>query len=105
MKFTRHIESQEGCISKTLNAIGDKWTPLILREIAEGSQRFSVLEKNLDGISPRTLSQRLDHLVHEGVLTKKAYRQIPPKIEYSLTDKGHDLIPILRQMAKWGLKY
>jgi DNA-binding HxlR family transcriptional regulator len=63
------------------------------------------LQKELDGISPRTLSQRLDHLVKEQILSKESYNELPPRVEYTLTKKGDDLIPVLRQMAKWGLKY
>jgi DNA-binding HxlR family transcriptional regulator len=101
----KKIEEQEGCIGKALEVIGDKWTPLILRSIADGNCRFGLLQKELPGISPRTLSQRLDHLVNERILSKKSYNEIPPRVEYSLTEKGDDLIPVLRQMAKWGLKY
>jgi DNA-binding HxlR family transcriptional regulator len=99
------IEEREGCIGKALQVIGDKWTPLILRSIADGHCRFGSLQKELPGISPRTLSQRLEHLVNEGILSKKSYSEIPPRVEYTLTNKGNDLLPILRQMAKWGLKY
>jgi DNA-binding HxlR family transcriptional regulator len=101
----KKIEEQEGCIGKALQVIGDKWTPLILKSIADGNCRFGSLQKELPGISPRTLSQRLDHLVCESILSKKAYNEIPPRIEYTLTQKGDDLIPVLRQMAKWGYKY
>jgi DNA-binding HxlR family transcriptional regulator len=101
----RKIEEKEGCICKALQIIGDKWTPLILKAIADGNCRFGSLQKELDRISPRTLSQRLDHLVHEQILSKRSYNEIPPRVEYALTKKGSDLIPVLRQMAKWGLKY
>jgi DNA-binding HxlR family transcriptional regulator len=101
----RKIEEKEGCICKALNVIGDKWTPLILKSVADGSCRFGSLQKEVVGISPRTLSQRLEHLVNEQILSKKSYNEIPPRVEYTLTDKGSDLIPVLRQMAKWGLKY
>ena len=101
----KKIEEQEGCVNKALQIIGDKWTPLILKLIADGNCRFGSLQKELPGISPRTLSQRLEHLVSEKILSKKSYNEIPPRVEYSLTEKGNDLIPVLRQMAKWGLKY
>jgi DNA-binding HxlR family transcriptional regulator len=101
----RKIEEKEGCICKALNVIGDKWTPLILKSVANGSCRFGLLQKEVVGISPRTLSQRLEHLVNEQILSKKSYNEIPPRVEYTLTKKGNDLIPVLRQMAKWGLKY
>jgi DNA-binding HxlR family transcriptional regulator len=101
----KKIEEQDGCVSKALRIIGDKWTPLILKSIANGNCRFGSLQKELDGISPRTLSQRLDHLVKEQILSKESYNELPPRVEYTLTKKGDDLIPVLRQMAKWGLKY
>jgi DNA-binding HxlR family transcriptional regulator len=101
----KKIEEKEGCICKALQVIGDKWTPLILKAIADGNCRFGLLQKEVAGISPRTLSQRLDHLVKENILSKKSYNEIPPRVEYALTEKGSDLIPVLRQMAKWGLKH
>jgi DNA-binding HxlR family transcriptional regulator len=101
----KKIEEREGCVGKALQIIGDKWSPLILMAITNGNCRFGSLQKELEGISPRTLSQRLDHLVHEQILSKKSYNEIPPRVEYTLTTKGSDLIPVLRQMAKWGLKY
>jgi DNA-binding HxlR family transcriptional regulator len=101
----KKIEEKEGCIFKALGVIGDKWTPLILKAIADGHCRFGALQKEVTGISPRTLSQRLEHLVNEQILNKKSYNEIPPRVEYALTKKGSDLIPVLRQMAKWGLKY
>lgn len=100
-----NIEPHTGCISKALAVVGDKWSPLILREIAEGTHRFSILARHLVGISPRTLSQRLDHLEQAGILRKECFSEMPPRIEYTLTAKGADLLPILRQMAKWGDKY
>jgi DNA-binding HxlR family transcriptional regulator len=101
----KKIEEKEGCICKALAVIGDKWTPLILKAIADGNCRFGLLQKEVAGISPRTLSQRLEHLVNENILSKKSYNEIPPRVEYTLTQKGSDLIPVLRQMAKWGFKY
>lgn len=73
--------------------------------MAEGQKRFCEFERSLPGISPRTLSQRLDNLTEQKIISKKSYSQVPPKVEYTLTDKGHDLIPVLKQMANWGSKY
>jgi DNA-binding HxlR family transcriptional regulator len=88
-----------------MQIIGSKWTALILRDMARGAQRFSELEKSISGINPRTLSQRLDDLEAQGIITKKSFAEVPPRTEYTLTAKGQDLIPVLRQMAAWGDKY
>ncbi len=102
---TEPIEPSIGCIASAMQVIGNKWTALLLRDLATGPKRFTELEKSVGGINPRTLSQRLDELETHGIITKEAYKQIPPRIEYALTPKGFDLIPILRQMANWGEKY
>lgn len=100
---------QQTCIYKTMQAIGDKWTPLILREITDGSCRFTSLQKSLESIkpriSPRTLAQRLEYMVQIGILEKKTFAEMPPRIEYTLTEKGEDLIPVLAEMSEWGTKY
>lgn len=102
---TEAIEPRIGCIAGAMQIIGSKWTALLLRDLASGPKRFSELEKSVEGINPRTLSQRLDDLEQQGVVTKQSYAQVPPRVEYELTSKGQDLIPILRQMADWGNKY
>ena len=99
------LEPHIGCISSAMEIIGNKWTALILRDLAGGPKRFGELEKSLDGISPRTLSQRLDGLAEHGIITRRSFPEVPPRCEYTLTSKGDDLIPILRQMAVWGEKY
>jgi DNA-binding HxlR family transcriptional regulator len=63
------------------------------------------LEHALSGISPRTLSQRLDDMEHCGLITKKSFAEVPPRVEYTLTQKGKDLLPILKSMGDWGEKY
>jgi len=110
MKFRRthltpRLESKEGCIACAANILGSKWTALILRDLSEGSKRFKDFEKSLPGISPRTLSQRLDELECKDVVTKKSFAEVPPRVEYTLTSKGNDLLPILKSMADWGTKY
>jgi DNA-binding HxlR family transcriptional regulator len=99
------IESKVGCIASAMQIIGNKWTALILRDLAAGPKRFSELEKSVGSINPRTLSQRLDDLEQHHIITKQSYAEVPPRIEYALTTKGQDLIPVLRQMAEWGDKY
>jgi DNA-binding HxlR family transcriptional regulator len=99
------IERRPGCVAEALDIVGNKWTALIVMELAMGSARFSALEKLLGGISPRTLSQRLDELEQKKLITKKNYAEVPPRVEYTLTQKGQDLMPILKSMAEWGDKY
>jgi DNA-binding HxlR family transcriptional regulator len=99
------IEPKIGCIAAAMEIIGSKWTALILRDLTSGPKRFGELEKSLAGISPRTLSQRMDDLESQGIVTKQTYNEVPPRCEYTLTEKGEDLVPILRQMAIWGEKH
>jgi len=94
-----------GCIAAAMEIIGNKWTALILRDLASGSKRFCLLEKSVGNINPRTLSKRLDDLEAQGIISKEVFAEVPPRIEYTLTQKGLDLIPILQQMAAWGDKY
>lgn len=96
---------EEGCVASCLGVLGHKWTGLILTELTTGPKRFSQLERSLDGISPRTLAQRLDDLVKYKIVSKAAFAEVPPRIEYTLTQKGEDFIPVLQQMATWGTKY
>jgi len=98
-------EPRCGCIAAALKILGDKWSGFIIRELTAGPRRFSELQAALTGISPRTLSQRLDFLEAEAVIIKKTYAEVPPRVEYSLTPKGEDLTPILQSMIAWGDKY
>lgn len=99
------IESRDGCLASALSVLGNKWSALILRDLTTGPKRFSVLERSLTGISPRTLSQRLDDLERLGIITKKSFAETPPRVEYTITAKGNDFIPALQQLAIWGEKY
>jgi len=99
------IEKHPGCVAEALSIVGNKWTALIIMELAKGPLRFSVLEKSLVNISPRTLSQRLDELEQKHIITKACFAEVPPRVEYQLTNKGKDLTPVLKSMAAWGDKY
>jgi DNA-binding HxlR family transcriptional regulator len=99
------IESTVGCLAAAMKIIGNKWTVLILRDLFSGPKRFCELEKSVGSINPRTLSQRLDDLESEGILTRKSFAEVPPRTEYTLTNKGQDLLPVLQQMAAWGTKH
>ncbi len=102
---TRPLEPKGGCIAAAMQVIGNKWTALILRDLASGPMRFCELERSVGSINPRTLSQRLDDLAAHGIIIKQQCGDSPTRPEYSLTDKGQDLIPVLRQMAAWGTKH
>ncbi len=99
------IEPKCGCIAASLQVIGDKWSGLLVRELTSGPKRFGALQEALQGISPRTLSQRLDALEACCIITKTVFAEAPPRVEYALTKKGEDLIPILQSMVAWGVKY
>ena len=99
------IEQKEGCLANAITILGNKWSALILRDLNESTRRFGELEKSLQGISPRTLSQRLDDLESCGIITKQSFAEMPPRVEYSITQKGRDLIPALQKLADWGSKY
>jgi len=102
---TQPLEPKVGCIAGAMEIIGNKWTALILRDLTTGPKRFGELEKSVGGINPRTLSQRLDDLQRHGIIDRETFAEVPPRCEYSLTDKGRDLVPVLKQMATWGNKY
>jgi DNA-binding HxlR family transcriptional regulator len=99
------LEPKSGCIASAMEIIGSKWTALILRDLSTGPKRFSELEKSVGTINPRTLSQRLDDLEKHDIVTKTSFAEVPPRIEYTLTEKGEDLVPVLRAMSNWGDKY
>ena len=89
-------------IARTAILIGDRWTPLIVRDLAPGCRRFSELQRSLSGISPKTLSDRLRRLEDAGVVSRACYAEMPPRVEYGLTDKGHALLPVLESMRAFG---
>lgn len=97
------IERSVGCpVARTADLISNKWSPLILRDLAEGDRRFSQLERSLAGISPKTLSERLKKLEQADVLSRTCFPEVPPRVEYSLTEKGHALLPVIDTMRDFG---
>ena len=89
-------------VCKTAEIVCGKWTLLLIRDLAEGHSRFSELERSLQGISPRTLSLRLKALEEEGVVARETYPEVPPRVEYRLTEKGRALMPIIDGMRTYG---
>jgi DNA-binding HxlR family transcriptional regulator len=92
-------------IAKTAEIISGKWTLLIIRDLTTGTKRFSELERSLAGISPKTLSERLTALENEDVLSRHAYAEVPPKVEYSLTEKGQALVEVIEAMRAYGKRW
>lgn len=97
--------AKKGCVAAAASIIGAKWTPQILYALFFGTCRFCELQKEVGGVNPRTLSARLNELEEAGIVQKNAYAELPPRIEYILTKKGRDLMPILEGMVAWGQKY
>jgi DNA-binding HxlR family transcriptional regulator len=91
-----------GCCAEIISG---KWTLLLIRDLAEGSCRFCELERSLDGISPRTLSLRLRALEDNGVVERKTYPEVPPRVEYGLTEKGRALVPLIEDMRAYGRRW
>lgn len=89
-------------VARTARIVSGKWTLLIIRDLTTGTKRFSELERSLEGISPKTLSERLTALEHEGMVTRRTYAEVPPKVEYSLTEKGQALVSLIGAMREYG---
>ncbi|MBU3874584.1 helix-turn-helix transcriptional regulator [Faecalicatena sp. AGMB00832] len=92
-------------VEMTLQLIGDKWKVLIIRDLLGGTKRFNELMRSVSGISQKVLTANLRSLEASGLVNRKVYPQVPPKVEYSLTDTGLSLKPILDSMIEWGMAY
>jgi DNA-binding HxlR family transcriptional regulator len=92
-------------VCRTAEIVCGKWTLLIVRDLAEGRSRFCELERSLGGISPRTLSLRLRSLEEEGILHRTTFPEVPPRVEYALTEKGRALVPIIDSMRVYGAEW
>ena len=89
----------------TLMLISNRWKVLILRELIAGTKRFGELKKSVAGISQKVLTSNLRSMEESGLLTRKVYAEVPPRVEYTLTETGYSLKPILDAMVDWGTKY
>jgi DNA-binding HxlR family transcriptional regulator len=92
-------------VETTLLLIGDKWKVLIMRDLLTGTKRFGELKKSVGSISQKVLTQNLRMMEENGLINRKVYAEVPPKVEYSLTDLGCSLKPILDSMSQWGQEY
>jgi DNA-binding HxlR family transcriptional regulator len=99
-------ESNSRCpVCRTADVVCGKWTLLVIRDLAEGSSRFCELERSLEGISPRTLSLRLRALEEEGIVARNTFPEVPPRVEYALTEKGEALVPLIEDMRRYGSRW
>lgn len=92
-------------VTTTLSVIGGKWKPIILYAIQEETRRFSHIKKLIPAISQKMLTQQLRELEEDGVIHREVYPVVPPKVEYTLTDYGRTLMPIMEAMAAWGQRH
>jgi DNA-binding HxlR family transcriptional regulator len=100
------MASQDTCpVCATAEVVCGKWTLLVIRDLAEGRSRFCELERSLQGISPRTLSLRLRALEEEGIVERQTFPEVPPRVEYGLTEKGMALVPLIEDMRAYGLQW
>src|SRR5438874_9935475 len=100
------MASAETCpVCRTAAVVCGKWTLLLVRDLAQGTSRFCELERSLAGISPRTLSLRLRALEDEGIVERHTFPEVPPRVEYALTEKGRALLPIVEDMRAYGERW
>jgi DNA-binding HxlR family transcriptional regulator len=92
-------------VCRTAEIVCVKWTLLLVRDLSEGRSRFCELERSLQGISPRTLSLRLRALEEEGIVERHTYPEVPPRVEYALTEKGRALLPLIDGMRDYGSQW
>ena len=95
-----------GCpVETTLMLISDRWKVLIIRDLLEGTKRFGELKKSVGNISQKVLTTNLRSMEEAGLLTRKVYAEVPPRVEYTLTETGYSLKSVLDAMVKWGTEY
>jgi DNA-binding HxlR family transcriptional regulator len=101
----RHPYDQWAPDARALDLVGDKWTLLIVRDLASGPRRFVELQRVLPGISTEQLRSRLNRMVADGLLTRQRYREVPPRVDYELTARSRELLPVLGALARWGYSW
>ncbi len=101
----RHPYAQWAPDARALDLVGDKWTLLIVRDLVAGPRRFVELQRVLPGISTEQLRSRLNRMVADGLLTRQRYREVPPRVDYELTPRSRELLPVLGALARWGMEW
>ena len=106
MKPNEKNLNQTACaVTFCMTQIGGKWKPIILFRISKGINRFTMLLKEIDGINRQMLSKQLKELEKAGILERKLFPEIPPRVEYSLTTLGKSLLPVVQSMNRWGIRH
>ncbi len=106
MSESKTVKELPACpVETTLTLIGDKWKVLILRDLLTGTKRFGELKKSIGNVSQKVLTAQLRAMEENGLLTRTVYAEVPPRVEYTLTDLGKSLKPILEAMWNWGEEY
>ena len=100
-----HLDDVVCPVARTAEIISGKWTLLIIRDLVSGVKRFNQLERSLHGISPKTLSERLRSLEEEGIIIRQTFAEVPSRVEYSLTEKGYDLVGVIESMRGFGKRW
>ncbi len=101
----RHPYDQWSPDARALDLVGDKWTLLIVRDLLTGPRRFVELQRVLPGISTEQLRSRLNRMVADGMLTRQRYREVPPRVDYELTERAQELAPVVGELARWGYEW
>lgn len=105
MTYTKNGKTYHCPVEAALEVIGGKWKPLILWALGDNVMRFGELQKVLPGVNAKMLTKQLRELEGDGVITRTIYPEVPPRVEYAITDFGKTLIPILQALCNWGAQY
>ena len=104
MSEIKSVATTDCPVTYTMSKIGGKWKPIILFLISKGANRFGILQRGIKGISKQMLTKQLRELEQDGLLHRQIFAEIPPRVEYSVTELGQSLFPIIEQMKNWGEK-
>ena len=99
------IEMPENLVEMALKTMGDRWKVMIIQELMDGTKRFGELKKSIGTVSQKVLTAQLRDMEEKGLLTRKVYAEVPPRVEYTLTETGYSLKPVLDAMWAWGAEY
>ncbi len=98
-----HVDRTMCPVTRLISAIGGRWKILLLWQLGDGPYRYGELRRRIEGISERMLVQQLRALEADGLVTRTQYPEVPPRVEYALTERGHSLVPLLRDLAEWSV--
>lgn len=105
MEYEPDVFARDCASRVVLDRIGDRWTVLVVLSLAEGRLRFSELRKRIDGITPKVMTQTLRALERDGIITREVFAEVPPRVEYELTELGRDLLAPIDAVRIWAEKH